>query len=81
MGSDPGGIRVLGGACRRLIVFPASVSRAQVRVGSSRRGIRVPSLSRVFRSDVLVCSKVYSNNSGVHLISPPPFRGSGFFFT
>ena len=36
--SGPGGIRVLDGPCRRLIIFPAS----------GRRGIRMPSGSRAF---------------------------------
>ena len=49
-------IRVLDGAHGRLIVYPGSVWRAQVRVGSGRCGIRVPSGSRVRG----VCKKVFS---------------------
>ena len=40
-------IRVLGGSCRRLIAYPESLWRAHVQVGSGRRGITVPSGSRV----------------------------------
>lgn len=36
-------MRLLGGPSRRLLIYPASFWRAQVRVGSGQRGMRVPS--------------------------------------
>ena len=46
-GSGRRGARVPSGPCQRLIVFPGSVSRAQVRVEPGRGVVRVPNGSRV----------------------------------
>ena len=45
---------MLGGSCRPLILCPRSVWKAQVPVGSGRRGLGVPRGSRVGENETTV---------------------------
>lgn len=56
------------GPCRRLVIFPGSVWRAQVEVGSCRGGIKVASERRVEVCNILFCIRGVKKRC-----RPPPY--------